>query len=296
MIEPIEIYPQPDPCCERACPETKPNYAAEAEAAANEAAAASVIAKEWAEKAEDTYELFIDYAYSKDETYNRNEVDDLLADKADITELNNYYDKTETDTLLAAKADASDLDDYYTKTAADTLLAAKADVSDLDDYYDKTEIDDLLADKADVDSPALTGTPTAPTAAALNKTTQIATDAFVYNALDLMNNAARLLSITEIPISSLTNGSPYSGYGNCNYYKKDTEVHIHLGIQGLTSGNDTIVYTMPSGYRPNRTKTAVGIGANNSQFAVALINPNGIITIRSQGAYAMIDLVYNATQ
>lgn len=67
-----------------------------------------------------------------------------------------YYDKTEVDALLADKADVSDLPDmsnYYTKsqvynkTETDSLLADKADVSDLPDmsnYYTKSQIDNTL--------------------------------------------------------------------------------------------------------------------------------------------------------
>ena len=60
----------------------------------------------------------------------------------------NYYDKTEVDALLADKADVSDIPDmtqYYTKTQTDTLLNGKADASTT---YTKTEVDNALALKA----------------------------------------------------------------------------------------------------------------------------------------------------
>jgi hypothetical protein len=47
----------------------------------------------------------------------------------------------------------------------------------------KGQVDTLLAEKAPLASPALTGTPTAPTAAPATNTTQIATTAFVQEAL-----------------------------------------------------------------------------------------------------------------
>ncbi len=46
-----------------------------------------------------------------------------------------------------------------------------------------TDIKNQLAAKAPLASPALTGTPTAPTAAVATKTTQVATTAFVYAVL-----------------------------------------------------------------------------------------------------------------
>jgi len=71
-----------------------------------------------------------------------------------------YYDKTEVDALLADKADVSDLPDmtqYYTKTQTDTLLNGKADASTT---YTKTEVDNALALKAnsaDLATVAITG-------------------------------------------------------------------------------------------------------------------------------------------
>jgi hypothetical protein len=57
--------------------------------------------------------------------------------------------------------------------------------------YTKTETDAALVLKANLASPALTGTPTAPTAAAGTSTTQIATTAFVVTAF-LSKNIANL--------------------------------------------------------------------------------------------------------
>ena len=74
-----------------------------------------------------------------DDYYNKQEVDDLLAEHTfDPT---NYYDKSDVDGLLADKADS---DDVYTKTETDDLLADKADMSDT---YTKTDVDNLLMDR-----------------------------------------------------------------------------------------------------------------------------------------------------
>lgn len=158
QIEPLEIYPQPPGCCDPCRdPASYPNYAREARESANAAAAASVAAKNYAELAEDTLDDFVNYAYSKAEA------DQLLDEKADASDLEDYYTKAETDalltdyynksatdSLLSAKADASALNDYYTKSESDILWATKANVSDLNDYYTKTAADTLLSAKADV--------------------------------------------------------------------------------------------------------------------------------------------------
>ena len=68
-------------------------------------------------------------------TYTSGEVDELLDDKADKTDV---YTKTEADTLLDSKADEGD---SYTKAESDTELAKKADKATT---YTKDEVDDLL--------------------------------------------------------------------------------------------------------------------------------------------------------
>ena len=50
--------------------------------------------------------------------------------------------------------------------------------------------------KANLDSPTFTGTPKAPTAAATVKTTQIATTAYVYNAME--TNEITVATVTEL--------------------------------------------------------------------------------------------------
>lgn len=157
QIEPLKIYPQPPGCCDPCKdPASYPNYAKEARDAVNAAAAASAAAMNYAEMAEDALDDFVNYAYSKAET------DQLLDEKADATDLEDYYtkaetdalltdyyDKSATDSLLSGKADTSALGNYYTKSESDILWATKANISDLNDYYTKTAADTLLAAKAD---------------------------------------------------------------------------------------------------------------------------------------------------
>lgn len=91
--------------------------------------------------------------------YTKTEVDNLLNEKADVSDLpdmDNYYDKSSVDTLLNGKANVSDLPDmsnYYNKTQVDNKLDQKANISDLpdmSDYYDKSDVNALLAEKADI--------------------------------------------------------------------------------------------------------------------------------------------------
>ena len=126
------------------------------------------------------------YTINDEDDYTKDEIDAMLADKADVGV---SYTKAEDDALLAEKASNTDLldglalkadkvdtytktevddlldakagvGDSYTKAEDDALLAAKADKTDVDDAlllkadkadtYTKSEADGLLADKADV--------------------------------------------------------------------------------------------------------------------------------------------------
>ena len=80
--------------------------------------------------------------------------------------------------------------------------------------YDATTIDSKLAAKADTASPALTGTPTAPTAAAGANTNQIANTAFVTNAISNVIGAscpAGLDTLKELA-ASIGNNTNFKKY------------------------------------------------------------------------------------
>ena len=146
----------------------------------------------------------------------------------------NYYDKTEVDSLLADKADVSDLPDmtqYYTKTQTDTLLNGKADASTT---YTKTEVDNALALKAnaaDLATVATTGDyddlinkPTIPAAQIQSDYTQADTTAvdYIKNKPDIAGMiAAAIFDI--LPVGTAI-GNP------CSF---DTEIAAPL--QGLTA-------------------------------------------------------------
>ena len=75
--------------------------------------------------------------------YTKTEVDDLI-DSIPTFDPTNYYDKSDVDGLLADKADVSDLPDmsnYYTKSETDTALSTKADAAST---YNMTQVNNLL--------------------------------------------------------------------------------------------------------------------------------------------------------
>ena len=96
-------------------------------------------------------DLLADKADSTDiiDSYTKEEVNNLLNDKVNTDDLVDAYSKEEVNNLLDGKADSSAIVDAYSKTEVDTLLTGKADTDDLVETYSKDEIDGLLADKAD---------------------------------------------------------------------------------------------------------------------------------------------------
>ena len=80
--------------------------------------------------------------------------------------------------------------------------------TEIDDEFEAIETS--VNTKADLASPTFTGTPAAPTAAASTDSTQIATTAFVQDAI-----AANVIAGTGITITSgvVATASGYNGYG-----------------------------------------------------------------------------------
>ena len=70
-----------------------------------------------------------------------------------------------------------------------------------------TAIASAISSKADTNSPALTGTPTAPTAAAPTNTTQIATTAFVTTAVAAATSALGTMSTQNASAVAITGGT-----------------------------------------------------------------------------------------
>ena len=124
--------------------------------------------------------------------YTESEMDSKLAEKANVSDLGDLalLDNVDFDTQVTGKPSTyppsshTHDDRYYTETEIDTKLSGKSNMDHLHDdrYYTENEMDGKLNLKAPLASPALTGTPTAPTAADGTNSTQIATTAFVQSA------------------------------------------------------------------------------------------------------------------
>jgi hypothetical protein len=88
-------------------------------------------------------------------------------------------------------------------------------------------------------------------------------------------------------------GSNYSTYGNSYYEVNNNQVHIHLGLQGLTPNTVQTVYTMPSGYRPSALVAVYGQGGLSYTSLVNVkVETSGSVKTYSQDAYCVVDLWY----
>lgn len=89
-------------------------------------------------------DLNLDNYYTKDETYNKSEIDQKISEiEHPSVDLSNYYTKSEVDNLIPEV----DLSNYYTQDEVDSLLA-NIDIPDinLSDYYTRAEIDSEISE------------------------------------------------------------------------------------------------------------------------------------------------------
>lgn len=119
---------------------------------------------------------------------------------------------------------------------------------------------------APINSPALTGTPTAPTAAAGTNTTQIATTAFVNNAVSSLSGPMRFKgtlgttgTITTLPTAADANkGYAYKVIEDGTY----SSIAAKNGDLFVSDGTNWIL--IPSGDEPNGTVTSITAGSGLS--------------------------------
>ena len=220
-------------------------------------------------------------------------IDNLTQQIEDIaTEVigEDYYDKTEVDALLADKADVSDLPDmslYYTKTATDTLLNAKADKSDT---YTKAQVDTALSAKANTADLAAVATsgdyddlinkPTIPAAQIQSDYTQADTTAvdYIKNKPDIdAMIAAALLAV--MPVETAT-GNP------CTF---DTDIAVPLKslIANIvaTGGNGTPSTPIP--IVGHSELNLVRCGKNLFDITKHNENPSAIFTLNTDGSLSV---------
>jgi len=143
-------------------------------------------------------------------------------------------------------------------TEPDVGVTKKA--SEINDLYSTTDATAALALKADIDSPALTGIPTAPTAAPGDNSTQIATTAYA-DAAALAGQGIGYDQTWQNVTGSRVSGTTYT-----NDTGKPIEVKVRTGA--VNSGNITLNV---GGVDVDRSSNA----NDNDTLRVAAIVPTG---------------------
>ena len=215
------------------------------------------------------------------------------ADSAISTALGDYYTSLATDSAISTA-----LSSYYTSTATDSAISTA-----LSSYYTSTEVDTAISgintaleDYAPLESPALTGTPSAPTPVTTDDSTTIATTEFTQALMQAILPAGVITmwsgSILSIPTGWVlcdgTNATPdlrnrfivgagddYSvadngGEAHSTLTTAELPGHTHTGTTDLDGGHSHFV---ANGDTVNATTSPLSssttIGKNGSQASTS---------------------------
>jgi microcystin-dependent protein len=217
----------------------------------------------------------------------------LATDSAITTALSSYYTSTATDSAISTA-----LSSYYTSTATDSAISTA-----LSSYYTSSETDlaigvvsTALGDYAPLASPALTGTPSAPTPVTTDDSTTIATTGFTQALMQAMLPAGVITmwsgSILSIPsgwvLCDGTNATPdlrnrfivgagddytvadNGGEAHTTLTSAELPGHTHTGTTDLDGGHSHFV---ANGDTVNATTSPLSssttIGKNGSQASTS---------------------------
>lgn len=167
-----------------------------------------------------------------------------------ITKDTTYSEATTSDAGLMSAADKTKLNGIATganKTTVDSSLSSTST-----NPVQNKVINTALAAKAPLASPALTGTPTAPTAAAGTNTTQIATTAFVKSAVDTSASGLKIFKTVKV--------------GNTNIVADSATDTLTL------EAGDNITLT------PDATNDKVTIAATDTTYSEATTDAAGLMS------------------
>lgn len=108
-----------------------------------------------------------------------------------------------------------------------------------------------------------------------------------------VNDASVLCTVTPIE-PTLSAGANYATYGGCWYYKIGRRVTVHIGVSGLTTGEDTTLWTLPAGYRPRSSIGWVGNAGGIGSYGRFRITSAGVVRAYSAAQYALGEISFDA--
>lgn len=173
--------------------------------------------------------------------------------------------RTEVTNLIASAPAALD--------TLDELAAALGD-----DANFATTTATAIGLKAPLASPALTGTPTSPTAPAGTNTTQIATTAFVAQSIPVASLQMFAGTVTQTVSSGVVTTTAPSGWLLCNGNAVSRTTYSTLFASISTTygaGDGTTTFNLPD----MRSRMPIGVGTGTGLTARALAGAGGVETV-----------------
>ncbi len=148
------------------------------------------------------------------------------------------------------------------------------DASAATDLVRKSQLDSLLTAKAPLSSPALTGSPTAPTAVAGTNSTQIATTAFVNGAIagfgagDMAKSTYDTDNDGKVDAAEVADAAPWAGItGKPTSFTPATHSHLIAQVTGLQTALDAKAPLASPALSGTPTAPTAAVGNNTTQLA-----------------------------
>ena len=148
------------------------------------------------------------------------------------------------------------------------------DASGGTDLVRKSQIDSLLATKAPLASPTFTGSPTAPTAVTGTNSTQIATTAFVNEAIagfgagDMAKSTYDTDNDGKVDAAEVADAVPWSGItGKPTSFTPSSHSHSIAQVTGLQTALDAKAPLVSPALTGSPTAPTATAGANTTQIA-----------------------------
>ena len=177
-------------------------------------------------------------------------------------------------TVPKSSQDASAATDLVRKSQFDAGLAGKAASTHAHALSDVSGLEAALNAKAPLTSPALTGSPTAPTAASGTNTTQIATTAFVqqeitgFGAGDMARSVYDTDNDGKVDAAEAADSVPWTGVtGKPTSFAPATHSHTIAQVTGLQTALDAKAALASPAFSGTPTAPTAATGANTTQIA-----------------------------
>lgn len=177
-------------------------------------------------------------------------------------------------TVPKSGQDASAATDLVRKSQFDAGLAGKAASAHGHALSDVSGLEAALTAKAPLASPALTGSPTAPTAASGTNTTQIATTAFVqqeitgFGAGDMARSVYDTDNDGKVDAAEAADSVPWTGVtGKPTSFTPATHSHTIAQVTGLQTALDAKASLASPALSGTPTAPTAATGTNTTQIA-----------------------------